>query len=157
MTATITDNDAVGVEIGFSPRECMVSEGAGSVTLNVSVLGSIEIEPGVNVEVTVMTMDGSAVVGEDYRELSEMEMTLVFTSSVRELPVTVNIVGDTVVESDERFAVLELSGERVSSSSSRATVTIVNDDPLSITRPPSNNLPGVSVTTPSPDSGSGSR
>ena len=117
---TITDDD---VEIGFSPVAYSVSEVAGSVELTVSVLSG-DIDAGVNVEVTVMTMDESAIAGEDYTATTA---TLTFTSSVTEATVTVFITDDAVVEGEETF-VVELSGDRVPSSSSVARVTINDDD-----------------------------
>ena len=126
-TVTILDNDAVGVEIVFDPTDYRVSEEAGSVTLTVSVLSGT-IEDGVNVEVTVMTGDGSAVAGEDYAELTQ---TLTFTTDVTELPVSVAILEDTIAEGEENF-VVSLSGDRVSSGSSVATVTILDNDAVEI-------------------------
>ncbi len=122
-TVTISDDDAIGVEIGFSPTDYEVSEGAGIVELTVSVLSG-DIEAGVNVEVTVMTIDGSAVAGEDYTSTTA---TLTFTSSVTEATVSVFITDDAIVEDEETFEV-ELSGERVSSGSDVAMVTITDDD-----------------------------
>ena len=120
---TILDNDAVDLSIGFLPTDYRVSEDAGSVTLTVSVLSGT-IEGGVNVAVSVMTVDGSAIAVEDYVSVSE---TLMFTSGVTELTVTVNIGDGTIPEVDETF-VLELLGERVSSVSNVARVTIFDDD-----------------------------
>ncbi len=125
-TVTIMDDDeappAVPVAIGFSPTVYSVDEDAGSVELTV-VVSSGEIEAGVSVAVTVMTVDGTAVAGEDYTELTD---TLVFSSNVTEATVTVDISDDTVVEGNETFEV-ELSGDNVSSGSSVATVTIRDD------------------------------
>ena len=117
---TITDDD---VEIGFSPVAYSVSEVAGSVELTVSVLSG-DIDAGVNVEVTVRTMDESAIAGEDYTATTA---TLTFTSSVTEATVTVFITDDAIVEGEETF-VVELSGDRVPSVSSVARVTITDDD-----------------------------
>ncbi len=91
--------------------------------LTVSVLSG-DIEAGVSVVVTVMTVDGSAVAGEDYTELTR---TLTFTSSEREFPVSVDILDDTIAEGEENF-IVSLSGDRVFSGSSVATVTIIDDD-----------------------------
>ena len=125
---TILDDDAIGVEIGFSPTAYRVDEDAGNVELTVSVLSG-DIEAGVSVAVTVMTMgEGSAVVGEDYTSTTA---TLTFTSSVTEATVTVDISDDTVVEGNETFEV-ELSGDRVSSGSGVATVTITDDDAVGV-------------------------
>ena len=120
---TILDDDAIGVEIGFSPVAYMVDEDAGNVELTVSVLSG-DIESGVSVAVTVMTVDGSAVVGEDYTATTA---TLTFTSSVTEATVTVDILDDVLVEGNETFEV-SLSGERVSSGSGVARVTIIDND-----------------------------
>ena len=95
---TINDDD---VEIGFSPVAYSVSEVAGSVELTVSVLSG-DINAGVNVEVTVMTMDESAIAGEDYTATTA---TLTFTSSMTEATVTVFITDDGILEETENFRV----------------------------------------------------
>ena len=124
-TVTIRANDEVppALEIGFSPTAYSVDEAAGNVELTVSVLAG-SIEAGDSVTVVVMTVDGSAVAGEDYTATTE---TLVFSSSVTEATVTVFITDDAIPEGEETFEV-ELSGDNVSSASSVATVTIRAND-----------------------------
>ena len=74
-------------------------EGAGSVTLVEILSGAISSSE--NVSVSVTTIDGSATVaGDDYTETT---LTLQFTSTVRRLPVTVDILDDVLVEGDGVF------------------------------------------------------
>ena len=135
---TITDNDVNAAdlpagpdpssgpgdgEIVFEELRYAVSEGAGNVTLVAVLSGAIPASE--NVSVSVTTIDGSATVdGGDYTETT---LTLQFTSNVRRLPVSVSILGDTVVERDEVFRV-KLSGDGVSSVASIAMVTVSDDD-----------------------------
>ena len=118
---TIEDDDAV--VIGFSPDEYRVDEDAGSVELTV-VVSSGTIEVGESVTVDVRTIDGIAVVDEDYTELTE---TLTFDADTLMVPVTVMIEDDMLLELDQHFFV-ELSGNRVSDSASVARVTILDND-----------------------------
>ena len=109
-------------EVLFEELRYDVLEGAGSVTLVAILSGAISSSE--NVSVSVTTIDGSATVaGDDYTETT---LTLQFTSTVRRLPVTVDILDDVLVEGDEFFDV-KLSGDRVSSVSSVARVTISDD------------------------------
>ena len=117
---TISDD---AVEIGFSPDEYRVDEDAGSVELTVLVLSG-EIEEGSSVTLSVRTIDGIAVVDEDYTELTE---TLTFDADTLMVPVTVMIEDDMLLELDQHFFV-ELSGNRVSDSASVARVTILDND-----------------------------
>ena len=123
-SATISNNDA---GVGFESLLYRVSEAAVSVTLFVVLSG--EITAGVNVEVTVMTMDGTAVAVEDYEGRDE---SLEITSGSRRVPVSVNIINDDLVEGDEYF-VVTLSGDRVSVAASSARVTILDDDRIDVT------------------------
>ena len=141
-SVTILDNDAVPpvvpVAIGFSPAVYSVDEDAGSVELTV-VVSSGEIEEGSSVTLSVRTIDGSAVAGEDY---SEVIRTLTFSADTQTVTVDVTILDDDLVEGDQDF-VLELSGGGVSSSASVARVTIEDEDDGEL--PPG----------PDPDSGPG--
>ena len=123
-TVTILDDD---VEIGFEQLSYEVSEGADSVTLNVLILSG-ELGEGSSVTVVVMTMDESAIAGEDYTTVSN---ELTFTSDVTDLTVTVPILPDDVLEGNETFRV-ELSGESVVATASVATVMIVDEDTVGI-------------------------
>ena len=135
---TITDNDVAAAdlpagpdpssgpgdgEIVFEELRYDVSEGAGNVTLVAVLSGAIPSSENVSVNVT--TIDGIATVdGGDYTDTT---LTLQFTSNVRRLPVSVSILGDTVVEGSEVFEV-KLSGDGVSSVASIARVTVSDDD-----------------------------
>ncbi len=123
-TVTIMDNDEVTpVTIGFSPTVYSVDEDAGSVELTVLVLSGT-IADGESVTVVVMTVDGIAVVDEDYTELTD---TLTFDADTLMVTVTVMIEDDMLLELDQNFFV-ELSGNRVSDSASVARVTILDND-----------------------------
>ena len=126
-SVTILDNDVV--EIGFEQLSYSVLEDAGSVTLNVLVLSG-EIEDGSSVTVVGITLDGTAVAPGDYTAVIG---TLTFTSSMTEATVRVDITDDAVVEGAETF-ILELSSTSdVVISTSRAVVTIEDDDSGEIT------------------------
>ena len=123
-TVTIMDNDEVApVAIGFSPTAYSVDEDAGNVELTVLVLSGT-IADGESVTVVVMTVDGIAVVDEDYTELTD---TLTFDADTLMVTVTVMIEDDMLLELDQHFFV-ELSGNRVSDSASVARVTILDND-----------------------------
>ena len=121
-TARTVDNKlGFGLGIGFSPFSYSVSEDAGSVELSVSVLSG-EIEEGASVTLSVMTIDGTAVAGEDYDQLGGTLLT--FTADMMTHTVSVLIEDDMLLENSENF-MLELSSTSdVFISASRAVVTI---------------------------------
>ena len=132
-TATVTINDdRVApppdddmVVIGFDPDMYTVDEGAGTIELTVKVLsGSL----GRDVTLTYETMDGTAVVGEDY---TYNMGTITLSSSVTEEKIVVSITDDALLENAEMFTVVlraeDILPVGVTLDPATATVTI-NDD-----------------------------
>ena len=112
-SATISDNDA---GVGFEPLLYRVSEAAVSVTLFVVLSG--EIAFGENVIVNVRTVDGTAI---SVIKITKVEMNFWRSpTGSRRVPVSVNIINDSLVEGDEYF-VVTLSGALVSVAASSAT------------------------------------
>lgn len=122
---TIVDSSSPGT-IQVSPAIYKVGEGAGAVTLTVRKTG---VSPG-PVTVDYATSDGSATAGSDYTSVSG---TLTFPPGRGAIQtITVPIQQDVAGEGTETFAVTLLSsmGGPTLGAHSRATVTILDDDPV---------------------------
>jgi len=122
-TVTIQDNDTVPLPtVELNATTASVSEGAGSVVLTV-VLSSASAQ---TVTVDFATSDASAIAGADYTSTSG---TLTFSPNETTGAITVPIVDDGDVESDETFQVALSAPVNATLGESQATVTIQDDEP----------------------------
>jgi len=111
-------------QIQFSQENYEVSENAGDPTITVQRLGGSDGEMTVNYE----TSNGSATAGNDFEATSGTIIWGDKESGVKEL--TLNIVDDNVVESDETFTLelTEVTGGASLGPVKTATLLIVDDD-----------------------------
>ncbi len=121
---TITDDDLVGVAVGDLSQiegDSGVSGFAFEVTID-------QPDPVEAVSVSLTTADGSAIAGTDYEAAAT---TVVFPQATTQLSqfVTVNVIGDLDIESDETF---ELRIDSLSANAAQVdgvgVGTILNDD-----------------------------
>ncbi len=122
-TVTITDNE--GPQRGtlaFTPDSLSVSEGAGSVTMNVARTG------GANGAVTVQyaTADGTATNGSDYTSKSGLLSWGDGDSSTKTF--TVDILNDSANESAEAFTIALSNPTGGAAIGGAATISISDDD-----------------------------
>ena len=99
----------------------IVLEDAGLVSLRIS-LHSVPIEA---ITVRYVTSDGTATSGQDYRSASG---TLTIPAGETEAHITVDILNDLKVESDETFTVTLTDPVGARLSHATATVTIIDED-----------------------------
>jgi uncharacterized repeat protein (TIGR01451 family) len=122
-TVTVLDDDSL---LAFTTNAVSVLESSGSVALTVTRAGAL------NSDVSVLyttTTNGTATNTTDYLSTNGV---LVFGTNVSSAPITVLLLNDTVVESDETFTVALSSptGEVSLGAFDTNTVTILNDDNL---------------------------
>jgi chitinase len=86
---------------------------------------SLSHDPADTVRVRWRTVDDTATAGEDYRADSG---TLVFGPDVREEVIDIDVLGDTLDESDEDFAVVLSDAEGATIEDGRARGRIEDDD-----------------------------
>ena len=113
--------------IGFRPEVYEVNEGSGTVELTVSVISGVLTEA---IRLNYAVSDVSTTVSDDY---TVSENTLELSPMTPSVTITVDIIDDKSDELEEEFTV-ELSGApvRVSFNPTVATVTIIDNDPPSI-------------------------
>jgi uncharacterized repeat protein (TIGR01451 family)/CSLREA domain-containing protein len=119
---TILDDDASGLVIS----DVTLAEGnAGSTNFNFTVT----LTPGSAQTVTVdyATANGTATAGSDYTATSG---TLTFNPGVTSQQITVQVAGDTTVESNETFTVVLSNAPLATINDNSGTGTITNDDVL---------------------------
>ena len=117
-TAVIVDDDDVP---SLSMADVTVTENAGTAGLTASLSGP----SGKMVSVDYATSDGTALSGSDYEAVSG---TLIFAPGETEKTISVPVIDDMEVESEESFTV-GLSGEsNITLSNTSASVTIEDDD-----------------------------
>ncbi|MGI9210942.1 MAG: Calx-beta domain-containing protein, partial [Methylococcaceae bacterium] len=103
-----------------------------SGTSNANVTVSLSAASSQTVTVNYATLDGTATAGSDYTAASS---SLTFAPGETSKTISIPVIGDTTVESDETFQV-QLSNAAsavLSATASAATVTIINDDRLTPT------------------------
>jgi len=120
-TAPVTIQDDDGGTPALSAQSATVNEGAGTVTLSVS------LSPAASSTVTVnyATIAGTAVGGQDYFGKSG---TLTFNPGQTSRSYTVTIINDSVAETVETFSNRIFSPSGASISTSTAPVTINDND-----------------------------
>ena len=107
-----------------------VSEGAGSVSLNVSLVTPNGAALGCPVTVSYATSSGAAIEGSDLPHTTGLVTFAAGTASGATRAIAIPITNDAAHEADETFSVglFGASGAAISISST-VVVTIVNDDP----------------------------
>jgi hypothetical protein len=132
-TPTPTNTPDVRPTVGFDPRSYSVNESDGSVELTVTVLtGSIPANR--EVDISYVTVPGTAQEGSDF---TRAEGILTLTNTVEEETIEVTINSDSTSEGNEQFSVsltvLDTTVARLELNSRLATVTIIDDDPITAT------------------------
>ncbi len=129
MNATISDSRAVAVIVNddlpaISITDVNVVEGDTGTRL-VTFTVRLSAASSSAVSVNYVTADGTALAGKDYTRASG---TLTFAAGVRTRTFTISILGDYILEGDERFAVNLSSPVNATISDRRAVGVITNDD-----------------------------
>lgn len=119
-TVTIVDDD-IGIYLSSATNS--VSEGGTNLVLTVTRSGGLTN----TVTVQYATADGSATAGNDYTNTSG---TLTFTNGVTSRTITIPIIDDSTIESNETFTVTLTSpgGGAALGTPAATTVTIVEND-----------------------------
>jgi hypothetical protein len=105
-------------------EDTTVQEGDRGETLAVLTVMLSE-SPALEATVDWITADGDALAGEDYVAASG---TLTFTPGTISLPISVEVIGDLLDESQESFAVLLSGPSNATLSDSEASGEIIDDD-----------------------------
>jgi hypothetical protein len=113
----------------ISTGDVQVGEGNGGAANYAVVTIKLAAPSSEAVTVAYATADGSALAGQDY---IAQRGVLTFAPGVTQQNVYVEIVGDTVVEPDESFTVNLSDASGAPITVPTATVTIINDDGLSV-------------------------
>ena len=119
-TGTIVNDDSPAISINSGS----VNEG-DSGTTNGSFTVTLSQPSALTVTVDYATADGSATAPADYTSTAG---TLTFAPGVTSRPLTIPVIGDTVIEPDENFAVNLSKPINATISQAQGTGTIVNDD-----------------------------
>ncbi len=136
---TIANDDTAALTPSISIDGTRIIEGNdGTRTANFDVTLSTAASSTITVDYA--TRSGTATPPEDYVSLSG---ALVFTPGTRTRRISVVVLGDTTVESDETFSVRLSNAAGATIVDSQATATIVNDDQPS--SPPSLSIAPASV------------
>jgi len=120
---TITDDDQAHASQLHVEGVSLLEGNQGTTTADVRV----RLEPASRNTVTVayQTADGTATAGQDYQSASG-KLTFAPGEVLKTIPIA--IIGDTVFESDERFAVVLSQPQMALLGTARAEVVIANDD-----------------------------
>ena len=120
---TVASFYSSGVAFNLDETEVTANEDDGTVTLTVNLTGTAST----NVTVNYTTVAVSATAGSDYTAASG---TLTFTNGVTSRTITVTLLNNSTVETNETFKVNLASptGGPVIGPKSSATVTVVDDD-----------------------------
>ena len=138
ISAPVSISDEVIVTIGFVDAPYEVSEGAGGVSVTVSIL-SEGVMPGAGVTLSVdyVLSDGSAIIGEDYSSISG---TVSFAGETSTQEIFIPITDDNLFEGSESFTItLSVSSASIGPDApalqlnpQETYVTIVDDDEVVI-------------------------
>ncbi|HEX7832426.1 MAG TPA: Calx-beta domain-containing protein, partial [Thermoanaerobaculia bacterium] len=121
---TILDDDVAPVVPSISIAPASLPEGnAGSTSMTFAV--QLNVPTVATVSVNYATSDVTAIAGSDYAITSG---TLTFAPGVSTQTISVPIIGDTLVESNESFAVTLTSPSNATLGTASANGTIVEDD-----------------------------
>lgn len=149
-TATIGNDDVAKFSIG----NATVNESDGTATFTIS----LDRASNQTTTVRVYTQNGTALSGSDYTSINQ---TVTFAAGETTKQVTVSILNDTAVESNENFFVkLTSATGGASIADNSGTITITNDDVAPPPQEPETQepeTPDPNTQDPSaPDSGTGS-
>ena len=125
--ATVTITDDVSPVLTFEQAAYTVDEAAGTVSVKVNI--DPALPGGSTLTITPVFEQGHTATHADINEMSPVVVTL--ASHVSYITVKIPIADDTVVESDETFALTLSVGQGIIhrlGSPSKATITIVDDD-----------------------------
>lgn len=119
-TVTITDDDST---VQFSAPTASITEAQGSISLTVTRTGDLNSA----FTVPYSTTNGSALAGSDFVATNGV---LTFGTNVASQAITVTILNDKVIETNETFTVGlgTPTGQAALGATTFATVTIVDDD-----------------------------
>lgn len=123
-TGTITDDDAAPA-LSIDNGGCSVTEG-NSGSVNCSFVARLSAISGRNVSFTTATANGTATAGSDYTAHSAITRTL--AAGNQTLMVLVPVLGDTVDEPNESFALNFTAVTNATPGTLTGTGTIVDDD-----------------------------
>ena len=126
-TATIVDDEP---DIVVSIGEAFVTEGSTGTT-GATFMVTLSGTSAVTTSVAYATADGTATAPGDYAPATG---TLTFPPGVVSQPVTVQVVGDTAVETDETFVVNLSAPVNAAIGDGQAVGTILDDDAPSLSK-----------------------
>ncbi|HEV2798884.1 MAG TPA: Calx-beta domain-containing protein [Pyrinomonadaceae bacterium] len=143
---TITDNDPLPA---LHVSNVNVPEGGTGETINAIFRVTLSAASSTTITVTYGTADGTALAGSDYEAIAG---SLTFNPGETSKTVSVNVSGDTSVETDETFT-LKLMNPVGATTGAGGTGTITNDDPGtqfnvsgSVNDPSTGGVSGVTIT-----------
>ncbi|HEX7830206.1 MAG TPA: Calx-beta domain-containing protein, partial [Thermoanaerobaculia bacterium] len=123
-TGTILEDDVAPVVPTISIAPASLAEGnAGSTSMTFAV--QLNVPTVATVTVNYATSNGTAIAGNDYANTSG---TLTFAPGVTTQNISVPIIGDTLVESNESFAVTLTLPSNATLGTASANGTILDDD-----------------------------
>ena len=126
VDGTIFDDDGSDIVISISDFSIQEPD-VGSVVVALTVSASpLQAE---TITVDYVTVDGTALVGDDYLPASG---TLTFTPEMQELTIEVSVLGDLINEPIEAFSVQLSNASLGTISDATGTVTIVDNDPVPV-------------------------
>ena len=138
-TVVIEDDDQARLSFSIMDDEGdllnTIEEDGQSVQIEVTLASGVSLDPEITVAVALSTFDQTATQGQDYNALSE---TLSLSQAVRSAGVSLTILDDTHIETDETLTIrlVEVAGGRVDPSTSDftagQTVTILDNDRVTL-------------------------
>ena len=123
-TGTIVNDDAAVVLPTLSINNVLQNEGNSGLTQFVFTV-TLSAASATPVTVNYATSDASATAGSDYNAASGV---LTFAPGVLTQTITVNVIGDTVIESTETFVLTLSAPVNATIATAQGIGTIVNDD-----------------------------
>jgi hypothetical protein len=128
-SVAISDDDAGGNSLQFSPATYTVSEASGTGQAGqalLTVTANRTGDPNTMLTVDYATRNGSAIAGQDYNFASG---TIVFNPGETQKQISVQLINDNLIESPENFFVDLTNPINASlSAPSSATVNVADDD-----------------------------
>lgn len=147
-TGTITNDDEPGGggTIAFLTNSYAVNESAGTATITIGRSGKIDMLNQQSASVRVMTGSGSATPNADFRAVN---ILLTFAPGQTTKSIAIPIINDTLFEGDETvsMSLTDPSNNAILGSTTTATLSIIDDDPIS-------NVPRADSLTPRDSVGS---
>jgi len=146
-TAQVVFSNEMPGTFGFSSGAVTVAESAGSVSLTINRTGGTDGSKSVR----VYTTDGSRKAGVDF---VAYDSVITFEAGQSSKTVSINLIDNTVVDSDGTFTInmASIDGSSIDASSATITVTMTNNDTATN---PGGGTGGNGGNNGSGDSGSG--